>query len=76
MIKIRLSRLGKRNQPFYRIVAIEKGRKREGESKDVIGFWNPSKKELKINKEKLEKWLKAGAFLNQSVKKLIEQIKK
>lgn len=73
MVKIRLSRLGKRNKPFYRIVAIEKTRKREGETADTLGFWNPIEKELKINKEKLERWLKMGAVMNQSVKDLLEK---
>lgn len=71
MIKIRLSRLGKRNKPFYRIVAIDESKKREGEPREVLGFWNPIKKEFKINQEKLEEWLKKGAVLNQSVKNLL-----
>ncbi|QLG69381.1 MAG: SSU ribosomal protein S16p [Candidatus Woesebacteria bacterium] len=71
MIKIRLSRLGKRNKPFYRIVAIDESKKREGEPREVLGFWNPVKKEFKINQEKLEDWLKKGAVLNQSVKNLL-----
>jgi len=71
MIKIRLSRLGKRNKPFYRIVAIDESKKREGKPRDVLGFWNPLKKEFKINQEKLEDWLKKGAVLNQSVKNLL-----
>ena len=73
MIKIRLSRLGKRNKPFYRIVAIDESKKREGEPREVLGFWNPVKKEFKINQEKLEDWLKKGAVLNQSVKNLLEK---
>jgi len=38
-----------------------------------LGFWNPIKKEFKINQEKLEDWLKKGAVLNQSVKNLLEK---
>ncbi|BCX14916.1 MAG: 30S ribosomal protein S16 [Patescibacteria group bacterium] len=72
MIKIRLSRVGKNNNPFYRIVAIEETKKREGKANNVIGFWNPKENKIEINKEKLDKWLKMGAVLNQSVKKLLE----
>lgn len=73
MVKIRLLRLGKRNKPFYRIVATDESRKREGKPADILGFWNPSKEEFKIDKEKLGTWLKNGAQINQSVKKLIEK---
>jgi small subunit ribosomal protein S16 len=73
MIKIRLSREGKRNKPFYRIIAIEDSKKRGGKSVEILGFWNPIKKELNVNKPKIEEWVKKGALLNQSVKRLLEK---
>ena len=54
MIKIRLARGGVKKKPFYRIVAIEESRKRGGKPLDVIGYWNPQKSDLKINKDKLK----------------------
>lgn len=72
MVSIRLSRGGMKNKPFYRIVAIEKSNKREGKPLDIIGFWNPVKDELKINKEKLTKWQKQGAKVSSAVDKLIQ----
>lgn len=71
MIKIRLARHGKRNAPFYRIVAIDERSKREGEPLEVIGFFNPTKKSLKIDKEKLTNWVKKGAQMTDAVRKLI-----
>ena len=73
MIKIRLARHGKRNAPFYRIVAIEHRRKREGKPQDIIGFFNPSKKELRIDKKKLKSWLEKGAKMSKTVEKLINK---
>ncbi len=73
MIKIRLARFGAKNNPFYRIVVTEKRQKQKGESLEKIGFWNPVKKEFRIDKDKLNLWLEKGAVLNPAVKKLIEK---
>lgn len=73
MIKIRLSRQGKRNAPFYKIVATESQRKRDGKYLESLGFYNPIKKELKIDKVKLEKWIKNGAQMSDVVKDLIDK---
>ncbi len=71
MIKIRLTRLGKRNNPFYRIVAIEENKKREGEPIDILGFWDKSNKKIEINKNKLEEWKKKGAVVTKAVENLL-----
>lgn len=73
MIKIRLSRQGKRNAPFYKIVAVESQKKSDGKYLDSLGFYNPTKKEFKIDNAKLEKWIKNGAQLSEVVKNLIEK---
>jgi len=72
MIKIRLSRQGKRNYPFYRIVAIDTKKKQRGKFLDILGYWIPNKKKLEINKKKLDTLLSNGAVLNLSVKNLIK----
>lgn len=73
MIKIRLSRGGVKNKPFYRIVAIKESRKRGGRPLDIIGFWNPQKSDLKIDKEKLNNWIEKGAKATAAVNKLLEK---
>lgn len=75
MIKIRLSRGGSKNKPFYRIVAIEKSRKRGGKPLDIIGYWNPQKNDFKINKDKLKVWTEKGAKKTTAVDKLLENKK-
>jgi len=72
MIRIRLSRRGVRNDPFYRIVVIEKRNKSNGEALDVVGYWHKNKKNLMIDKKKIEKWLSKGAQISPAVKKLME----
>ena len=73
MIKIRLARKGKKNAPFYKIVAIESQRKIGGKYLDSLGFYDPSKDEFVINKEKLDKWVEKGAQVSEAVKKLINR---
>ena len=71
MIKIRLARGGVKNSPFYRIVAIEEGRKRGGKPLDILGYWHPKKNVIKISKEKISLWKKKGAKTTSAVEKLL-----
>lgn len=72
MVKIRLSRQGKKNKPFYRIVAIDEQKKRSGEALEIIGYWNPVTSDFKIDKNKLKIWVEKGAQITPAVKKLIK----
>jgi small subunit ribosomal protein S16 len=71
MIKIRLARGGTKNKPFYRIVAIEESRKREGKPLDILGYWHPAKDIKKIDKKKLKFWIERGAKVTKAVEKLL-----
>lgn len=71
MIKIRLSRGGVRNHPFYRIVAIEDKKAPKGKFLDIVGYWHPEKKNLRLDKKIMEKWTKVGAKISPAVEKLI-----
>jgi small subunit ribosomal protein S16 len=71
MIKIRLARGGTKNKPFYRIVAIEESRKREGKPLDILGYWHPAKDTKKIDKKKLKFWIERGAKVTKAVEKLL-----
>lgn len=72
MIKIRLTRFGRKKAPFYRIVAASERSKREGKPLEVLGYWNPSQKQLKIEKEKLKIWIAKGAQVTTGVAKLLK----
>lgn len=72
MVKIRLARLGRKKDPFYRIVAIDEAKKVTGIPLALLGTWNPREKKLDINKEEIKNWLKNGAKLSDTVKKLYE----
>lgn len=76
MIKIRLARGGKKNDPFYRVVAIEKWRKRGGKPLAILGYWHPSEKVIKLKTKEIDKWVEKGARLSSAVSKLLTKKKK
>ena len=70
-VKIRLSRVGKKAAPFYRIVAVDERRKRDGESLEVLGTYNPTKGEMvQFNQERVNFWISQGAIPTDAVKRL------
>ncbi len=80
MIKIRLSRYGKKKCPFFKIVVIDQRKSREGKFIDNIGFFDPiniGKKKcfLKINIDLYKYWLKKGALLSKRVVFLYKKYK-
>jgi len=74
---IKLSRIGKKDFPVYRIVVIDKRKKRNANYIEKIGFYNPHKdpSEIIINKEKLTSWLKKGAVISEGVNKVLKRIR-
>lgn len=73
MLKIRLSRFGKKHDPHYRIVVLEKGLKRDGKSTDKIGEWHPKQKLLKIDNNLYKKWVGLGAIPSNTVRNLYNE---
>lgn len=71
MVKIRLSRFGRKKAPFYRIVAVEARSKRDGKVLEYLGFWNPDKDKKDLNKVSIDAWVKKGAQVSASVQKLL-----
>jgi len=72
MVKIRLSRTGAKGDPFYRIVVVDAKKQIRGKVLATVGFWFPRKKELKVKKEEIAKWVKLGAKLSPTVAKIIK----
>lgn len=73
MVRIRLSRRGKNKNPFYRIVVTNKRTKRDGAPIEEIGTYNPKTKELKVNKDKANDWIKKGAIPTITVATLLKK---
>lgn len=74
MVRIRLSRRGKKHAPFYRIIVTDKRTKRDGAPIEEIGTYNPRTKELKLDKIKAEDWIKNGAIPTETVATLLKKV--
>ena len=72
-VKIRLSRLGRKKMPYYRIVVADIEAKRDGKFLDIIGTYDPLKDPAEVNFDnaKLQSWLDQGAQPTTTVKSLI-----
>jgi len=74
-VKLRLTRLGRKKLPFYRIIAIDSKTRRDGKYLEKIGYYNPIPvpAEIVIDKEKALKWLDLGAIPSDTVNSLLRK---
>ncbi len=74
-VKIRLTRMGSKKKPFYRVVVADSRAPRDGKFIDQIGHFNPllEKDQVKIDVEKANKWLNDGAQPTDTVKALFKK---
>ncbi|MFA5792778.1 MAG: 30S ribosomal protein S16 [Candidatus Gracilibacteria bacterium] len=73
MLVIRLTRIGKTNEPAYRIVVAEKARAVKGSFLELIGFYNPSeRKNVEFKKDRVEFWIGHGARPSDTVASLFK----
>jgi small subunit ribosomal protein S16 len=72
-VKLRLTRIGGKKTPFYRIVAMDSRKARDGQYIEQVGIYNPVKTpaEIRIDKEIAKKWLDAGAQPTETVRNLL-----
>lgn len=75
MVKLRLRRMGKKGQPFYRIVAADSKSPRDGKFIEEIGTYNPVKADapVTLNKEAALRWLSNGAQPTDTVRSILSR---
>ncbi|MCK5416711.1 30S ribosomal protein S16 [Candidatus Parcubacteria bacterium] len=71
MLKIRLSRIGKKKKAMYRLIINEHTRDTYGRALEILGSYNPFTKKLETKKERIEHWLKNGAQMSPTVNNLL-----
>lgn len=76
MVRIRLRRIGFRNQPSFRIVAIEKESPRDGRFLEILGSYNPRTQpfSFEVQEERVYEWLNKGAQPSDSVNMLFKTV--
>ncbi len=75
MVKLRLQRFGTKKKPFYRIVAADSRKPRDGRYLEIIGVYDPTKNPTYVNidNEKVLNWLRNGAQPTDTVKSLLSK---
>ncbi|MBM3925739.1 MAG: 30S ribosomal protein S16 [SAR202 cluster bacterium] len=74
MLKIRLKRVGKKKQPYYRIIVADSRAPREGAFVERIGLYHPLQDPpgVELDKERAKDWLKKGAQPSEAVHRIFK----
>ena len=67
MLKIRLQRTGKRGQAYFRVVVLEHTKKPKGKFLELLGNYDPHKKEFKVDMERVNHWVSNGAQVSPTL---------
>jgi len=75
VVRIRLTRMGKRNRPFYRIVVVDQRKKRDGAYIESLGYYDPVRDpaEMKVDVDKAVEWILKGAQPSKTVRDIFKK---
>jgi small subunit ribosomal protein S16 len=73
-VKLRLTRVGSKKNPIYRVVAADSRSPRDGKFIEIVGRYNPQTdpSTIELNEDKVRDWLSKGAQPTESVRKLLK----
>ena len=72
-VKIRLTRMGAKKAPFYRVVVADSRSPRDGKIIDTVGYYNPLNGEIKVEEESAIKWLNNGAIPTDTARDVLSK---
>ncbi len=75
MVRIRLTRIGAKKRPFYRVIAADKRSPRDGSFIEILGWYDPKThpSSIKLDIERVDHWLSQGAQPSDTVARLIKK---
>lgn len=76
MVVLRMSRQGSKKRPFYRIVAADKRRARDGRFIELVGTFDPRTKAFAIDADRYDHWVKVGAQPSETLASLVRRQKR
>lgn len=78
MVSLRLSRQGSKDRPYYKIIAIDSRKRRDGRYIEQLGTYDPMKEgeNYAVDIEKADKWLAVGAKPSETVASIIKKARK
>lgn len=73
MLAIRLTRMGSKKKPFFRVVVTEASSARDGSFLEVLGHYNPRHvpATLEVDRDRVQHWVGAGAIMSDTVRTLL-----
>ena len=73
-VRIRMTRMGVKKRPFFRLVAADSEAPRDGKLLDILGYYDPMKDPavVKIHEDKITYWIEQGARVSESVKAILK----
>ncbi|MDD6181887.1 MAG: 30S ribosomal protein S16 [Desulfovibrionaceae bacterium] len=74
-VKLKLTRMGSKKRPFYRVVAANNETRRDGRPLELLGYYNPmtNPADIKLDMEKVNAWIARGAEATDTVRALIRK---
>ena len=78
MVKIRHTRAGAKKRPFYRVIAIDERRPRDGRALEFLGTYDPrpQPEKIVIKTDRVEAWLAKGAQMSPTVRSLLKRARR
>jgi small subunit ribosomal protein S16 len=75
LLAIRLTRMGAKKKPFYRIIVTEKRTKRDGRFIEAVGYYDPCRNpaNVKLDHERISYWIERGAQPSDTVRSIIKR---
>jgi small subunit ribosomal protein S16 len=74
-VRIRLTRMGAKKKPFYRLVAADSEAPRDGKFLEILGYYDPTKDPaiIKVHEQKINYWLGKGALISESARAILKK---
>ena len=74
-VRIRMTRMGAKKRPFYRLVAADSEAPRDGKFLDILGYYDPMKDPVvvKIHEDKINYWVEQGARVSEAVQAILKK---
>jgi len=75
LLRIRLTRMGAKKKPFYRVVVTERRQARDGSFVEIVGHYNPGTNppSVELDRERLTHWMSKGARPSETVSSLLKK---
>lgn len=76
MVRIRLTRVGAKSKPAYRIIAIDSKKPREGKHLEILGLYDPKTEPatIQVKEDRIKYWLSVGAQPSETVRSILKNM--